>query len=128
MSLPHLIPSLLATAVALVSIGCGPATEYYAPAPDPYYERVLSAGRAEPSTDAERELLVTLADHPVDQPVQAGDGGPVAGPAYAAGSGYICRQVSGTSDPSIRLVCGDGQQWFFVPDVFGAPSTASSAE
>jgi len=43
---------------------------------------------------------------------------------YPAASGHTCRALSitveGASPATHRVVCTDGQAWFFVPDVFSA--------
>lgn len=130
MSPERLIPLCLLSIGLTTALGCGPSTEYYAPAPDPYYERVLQGGRVEPRTDAERALLAACSEAPLGEPVIAPDGSGSASVAYAAASGLVCRNVemgSPSAGAGQNLVCGDGVEWFFVPDVHGEGSTASSA-
>lgn len=125
MLLQRLILSGLSVFLGAMALGCGPSVEYYAPAPDPYYERVLHGSRSEPSTDLERELLEACASTPYAEPVIVGEGHASAGAAYAAASGIVCRQVELSEASAPSLACGDGVDWYFVPDVFGEGAGSS---
>jgi hypothetical protein len=73
-------------------------------------------------SESERALLGELTSLPSNAPRRFRDATVVAEPPYAAASGHTCRAVHVTTPKAAvhRLACGDGKNWFFVPDVFGS--------
>ena len=114
--------ALLTVAVA---VACGPAQ------PPPNDPAVLDANdrgsTVAPTSDAERQLLAQLGKLPAGKKTQIGALTVVAHKPYYAASGRTCRSVDVTSAANpkqngARLACTNGSEWFFVPNVFVAPT------
>ena len=114
-----LLPAILATA------GCGAGT------PEPDAQAVRDAadtgGTVEPSSAEEQKVLDGLSDLAPGKTHNVGSLRVVADRPYFAASGRTCRRVtmtpgSGKASAATRLACTEGQKWFFVPDVFRAPT------
>jgi hypothetical protein len=77
----------------------------------------------DPSTDGERAVLRALPSLKSGTPLKVSDMTVVAAPPYSSASGRTCRALSVTGRASKeiakRLACNNGQNWFFVPEVFG---------
>ena len=110
---------LVATALS----GCGASADYYAPEPDPYYQRVIAPGRVPAANGAETALLSGLADLAPNEEATFGADVFIAGTPYMAASGLVCRSIVGPGSAAggqTRLACTDQTAWFFVPDVHGS--------
>lgn len=86
-----------------------------------------TGGRVKSKTPADVIVLKELSRLPSGSPRRLGNATVVAETAYSAASGQTCRAVHVTTQPghqpTNRLACNDGGQWFFVPDVFaGEPA------
>ncbi len=78
-------------------------------------------GRTVEASDAtERAILQSLAELRPDTPRTVQGATVVVGGAYHAASGRTCRTVSITrgGKEQNRLACSNGEEWFFVPNVF----------
>jgi len=80
-----------------------------------------------PTSDAERQLLAQLGDLPTGKKQKIGSLTVVAQKPYYAASGRTCRNLDVTNathpkQTGPRLACTDGSEWFFVPNVFVAPT------
>ena len=111
--------------VVVAAVACGGAQ------PPPNDPAVLDANdrgsTVAPTSDAERQLLAQLGDLPAGKKQQIGSLTVVANKPYHAASGRTCRSVDVTSATSkgatgARLACTEGGEWFFVPNVFVAPT------
>ena len=75
-------------------------------------------------SESERALLRELPSLPSGSSRRIGDSSVVASLPYAAASGRTCRSLAitpaGAGKTRRQLACTDGNDWFFVPDVFGA--------
>lgn len=125
MSLSRHRGPLLVIVLSALTFGCGGSNEYYAPEPDPYYQRVIEPGQVEPANESEAQLLEQLSEVPVDTPTAIGSCTAVAGASYVAGSGRICRRLAiqcpdAGAASAMRVACTDQTAWFFVPDVFAS--------
>ena len=113
-------------AVALLG-GCGASTPRES---DIFYDPSLRAGRVEPATEAERQLLAGLDTAPDSQPLTFGGETFLAGAAYDAASGQRCRAIEAAG--VTRLACESDGQWAFVPEIVrrappGAPADGEAS-
>ncbi len=120
-------------AVSALASGAGCAT-----APDPWFDRMVTTGSVEPTSEVERLALARMDELPPDAPVAIEGKRVVAGAAYVAASGRTCRTLR-IEGSSASLACrapradedeDERSAWFLAPDVFGpAPTeTAATAE
>lgn len=96
--------------------GCG-----HTQSADPFYGRLLTPTRVEPTTDEERSLLARAHELPTGEWVSIDGLDVEADRPYYAASGRSCRhlRVRQSGREATRLACADGESWVFVPDSLG---------
>ena len=125
-SLRRHLRSLSVLSVTAAAVACGGAQ---LPPDDPAVLDANDRGSTvAPTSDAERQLLAQLGELPAGKQHRIGSLTVVAQKPYNAASGRTCRSVNVTNatnknQSGPRLACTDGAEWFFVPNVFVAPTT-----
>ena len=85
---------------------------------DIWHQPALRPGREPARSPGEEAVLARLSELPAGEPIRLEGEVFVAEAPYAAASGRTCRRIA--NGGSRRLACQLGNEWTFVPDVFGA--------